>query len=187
MDVTTLFADAPETAMRLRSGGVLNLAAPAPSAIVLGDIAAGLSRICRFGGQPRRFYSVAEHSVHAVRIAQRRGYSIDQVRAIALHDAAEAYVGDMIRPLRVIVPAFAAVERAVQIAIYARFGVGRCWLEAESFRSIDDGLLVTEYGRLFDVEASGPAEFESLELRYLEPAAAERLFLGTCYEVGLSD
>lgn len=187
MDVQTLFAHAPATAMRLRSGGFLDLADPSPSSIVLGDIAVGLSRICRFGGQPRRWYSVAEHCVHAVRVAQGRGYSIDQVRAIALHDAAEAYVGDMIRPLRNIIREFGAVETQVQIAVFERFRVGRHWLRADSFREIDDGLLVAEYGRLFDGGVTASPEFESIELEYLEPAATERRFLAMCHGIGLSD
>src|SRR5690242_11754504 len=63
--------------------------------IDIGDIAHHLSLVCRFAGACREFYSVAQHCVGV-------SYVCDPKDALwgLLHDAAEAYVGDMVRPLK---------------------------------------------------------------------------------------
>lgn len=72
---------------------------PAPEKVDWTDIAVSLSRTARFRGHTARFYSVAEHSVHVMRVV--RGLTDDPVAHLAalLHDAHEAYLGDMITPV----------------------------------------------------------------------------------------
>jgi len=79
------------------SGIIVDLLNPTPDMIDINDIASALSKICRFGGHPNDFYSVAQHSV----IVASLGPSYLCKEAL-LHDAAEAYLGDVIKPLKVI-------------------------------------------------------------------------------------
>lgn len=82
------------------------------------DIAHALSLLCRYGGHVDRFYSVAEHCFllsHAV--APRHALWA------LLHDATEAYVGDMVRPLKHQLPEYCAAEDLVMVAVAERFGL----------------------------------------------------------------
>jgi len=186
MSLQTLFTNAPATAMRMRSGGFFDLANPRASDVRLSDIACGLSRICRFAGQTRLWYSVAEHSVHAARLAQKRGYDAGFVRAVLLHDAAEAYVGDVIRPLRRMLPRHEEIERRVQAAIFERFGVDIGLLDDPRLRAIDDGLLVAEYAYLLGADGVQPGpEFLDVLLSCWHLKDARDEFLRICFELGI--
>lgn len=63
------------------------------------DIGHALSLICRYGGHVRRFYSVAEHSALLARYFLDREM-VGAARWALIHDAPEAYVGDIIRPIK---------------------------------------------------------------------------------------
>ena len=91
--------------IRLRSGIYFDLADPKPEQIEITDIAGALSKICRFGGHCYRFYSVAEHCYHCSMVAEASPL------ALLLHDAAEAFTGDIVKPLKIMLPEFAAIER----------------------------------------------------------------------------
>lgn len=91
---------------------------PQPEDVIPADIAHALSLICRYGGHTIRFYSVAEHCVLL-------SYAVRPENALwaLLHDATEAYVGDMVRPLKGSMPAYRAAEDRVMAAICERFGL----------------------------------------------------------------
>jgi 5'-deoxynucleotidase YfbR-like HD superfamily hydrolase len=81
--------------MQLVSGKRFYPLDPRSEEIEITDIAHALAHICRFGGHTAQFYSVAQHSVLVSRICDPKDAGIG-----LLHDAAEAYLGDMIRPLK---------------------------------------------------------------------------------------
>ena len=68
--------------------------------IVLEDIAHALANICRFTGHCSRFYSVAEHSLNVMNIISSMNYPRTIKLAALLHDASEAYLCDLARPLK---------------------------------------------------------------------------------------
>lgn len=121
---------------------------PRPEEVHLEDIAAALSRLCRFGGHCRAFYSIAQHSV-LVSLA----CAPEDALAGLLHDAAEAYVGDMIRPLKrhPNLRAYCNIEEEIRAAIWWRFRLGRAGAPWEdrfalpaSVKHADEVLLATE-------------------------------------------
>lgn len=79
-----------------KSGKVINLLHPTEEMIDIRDIAGALSKICRFGGHTSQFYSVAQHCVLVAAMAPE-----NIKKEALLHDAAEAYLGDVIKPLKV--------------------------------------------------------------------------------------
>ncbi len=86
--------------------------------VAIEDIAHGLAYQCRFNGQTREFYSVAQHSLIVASLVPP-----PLQLAALLHDAAEAYLGDMVKPLKVLLPAFAALEDQVSALIAAAFAI----------------------------------------------------------------
>lgn len=105
-----------DTRIMLASGALFDILDPEGSDFTLGDVAHGLGRVCRFAGQTNRFYSVAEHCFHVARLVP-----VEHARAALLHDASEAFIGDVTRPLKALLPDYRAIEARVEEAIAARF------------------------------------------------------------------
>lgn len=105
-----------DTRIMLASGALFDILDPASSDFTLHDIAHGLGRVCRFAGHTNRFYSVAEHCVHVARLVP-----VELGQAALLHDAAEAFIGDVTRPLKALLPEYRAIEARIEYVIYERF------------------------------------------------------------------
>jgi 5'-deoxynucleotidase YfbR-like HD superfamily hydrolase len=86
--------------------------------VAIEDIAHGLAYQCRFNGQTSAFYSVAQHSLMVMGLVPESEYL-----PALLHDAAEAYLGDMVKPLKNLFPEFSSIEARVMEIIGHRFGV----------------------------------------------------------------
>lgn len=100
------------------SGRRISLANPSPASFCAEDIAHGLSHVCRFSGQVRTFYSVAQHSIMVASLVP------DRLRRHALlHDGSEAFLQDIPTPVKVLLPTYALLEARFQGAIEAAFGL----------------------------------------------------------------
>lgn len=114
------------------SGKRLFLLSPDPEAISLFDIAHASANICRFGGHTKYHYSVAQHAVLVSELVELQpavsAFAGRQVLPILrkyalLHDATEAFLGDVIRPLKRLLPDYRKLERDWDVAICKRFGL----------------------------------------------------------------
>jgi hypothetical protein len=99
--------DFGRTFITLHSKKKLYLASFKPEELVITDIAHGLSQMCRYGCQGR-FYSVAQHCVIMSHMVSK-----ENAFWALMHDAAEAYVGDMVQPLKQLLPDFKEIEKWV--------------------------------------------------------------------------
>jgi 5'-deoxynucleotidase YfbR-like HD superfamily hydrolase len=121
----------------LQSGTYFDLLDPFTSDFTIQDIAHGLSLTCRFAGQCREFYSVAEHSWHASQLVA------DEFKLAALmHDAAEAFLGDVTRPLKSLLPEYQRIERNVEAAVADRFGING--MDSDAVKRADLAMLAAE-------------------------------------------
>jgi hypothetical protein len=126
--------------------------APRPSQIDIRDIAHALSLMTRANGHFRCFFSVAQHCIHCAKEAGERGLSAIVQLACLLHDASEAYLSDVTRPVKCRLPGYIHAESRMQRTIFAALGLGE--LSPEERRAvgdIDDAMLYYEFLRLADV------------------------------------
>lgn len=163
------------------SGAAIDLLAPDPSVIRLRDISVQLSRIARFNGATTMFYSVAQHSVLVARIAARlRASPRDQFIAL-MHDAHEAYIGDITRPVAVALGSSAEAVDAIRLrmdrAIFAAFGISFDQLP-NVVRLADDMALATEWRDLMPGRSPLRIETAPWPVKPKRPDMAEIEFLG---------
>jgi hypothetical protein len=103
--------------IELASGRFLDLSHPDASAIALEDVAWGLSHTCRFAGQCRSLYSVAEHALLVASRLEALGHDPAVCIAGLHHDDAEAFVGDVTQPLKHLLREYRAIEASVFAAV----------------------------------------------------------------------
>lgn len=125
----------------LAGGSYFDFEAPHTSVFTIDDIAHGLAMTCRFAGQCKRHYSVAQHSVHVSEIVPA-----DHAYQGLMHDAPEAFVGDMAKPLKVLLPEYSVIEKRVERAVFDRFNVATPL--PPSIKDADIVMLVTEQRQL---------------------------------------
>ena len=178
------------------SGKKLDILNPHPNQIDLNDIARGLATECRYSGQIRRFYSVAEHSIQVARAAlhhARRdgitGYlQEDIVKQALLHDAAEAYIRDIPTPLKSLLPEYKAIENRLIEVIFERFNVG--YPMHSIVKTCDARIISDEKAVLFDVDTWPEYQEKFPPLRSVvihghSPEEIMPVFLQTCRTYGI--
>lgn len=111
--------------------------------IDINDIAHALAHMCRANGHFNSFYSVAQHSINCSLEARAKGYSKDVQLACLLHDASEAYMSDITRPIKKLLPQYLDIEERLQKAIYEKFNISD--VSSDTIKEIDDALLYYEF------------------------------------------
>ncbi len=161
--------------MNTRSGNLVDLLNPNPLMFNIQDIAAGLSNQGYFCGQSPCFFSIAQHSLLAL-----HGYyklfpipSKDPVAlAVLMHDAAEAYVGDLIKPIKNRLPEFSIIENRILQAIGDRFGIDNTLWDSVLVKTADRWAQEKEY------ECFYHGDHRHIKM-FLGPSEAYSMFLST--------
>lgn len=126
-----------ETFIQSYSGRSITFLNPKADQIDIDDIAHTLSLLCRFGGHCKTFYSVAEHSVRCAQVASPE----NKLEAL-LHDASEAYLVDMPRPIKQELQGYRDIEGNLDRVIREKYGLPS--VMSQEVRFIDDAMLATE-------------------------------------------
>jgi uncharacterized protein len=159
-----------------------NFLNPESCSFTIEDIAHSLSNLCRFNGHVKSFYSVAEHSVYVSRLVPTE-YALQGL----LHDAAEAFLGDVTSPLKQLLPDYKIIEKRVEKAVFSRLG-----LPQELDKSVKEAdliMLLTEQRDLMPYH-SDPWTVQGIGLNPLDyeifpvpPIPAKFLFLRRYHEL----
>ncbi len=153
------------------TGRGFNPFCPDPHLICIEDIAHSLSLLCRFNGHCKTFYSVAEHSVWVSRLVAPE-YALWGL----LHDAGEAYFGDVMSPLKPYLNQ-RFIERGLNEAVAVAFGLSLPM--PESIHDADHAMLITERVQVMRPSRvswpEGPAA--DVQLECWSPPVAEWKFL----------
>ena len=103
--------------IRTISGQYVNVFEPNPDTLLITDIAHALGNQCRFGGHLPRFYSVAQHSLLCYLIAKE-----EEKYDALMHDASEAYLLDMPKPIKVEITQYNEIEDNLMNVLAKKFG-----------------------------------------------------------------
>lgn len=158
--------------IRTYSGIFFSPLDPHPQDIAPADIAHSLSLMVRANGHFRCFYSVGQHCLACEEEAAAQGASNRIRLACLLHDASEAYISDITRPVKLGLPEYRAIEKRLQDTIYRRFGIDPDDEEImQCVSRIDDAMLYYEFLAL-----SGHALFDEPPKKLTQPDFSFRPF-----------
>ena len=154
---------------------------PNPDKLHLRDIAHALSLLTRANGHFAQFYSVGQHSLNCAREAAARGLSpLVQLGAL-LHDASEAYLCDIPRPLKRAMEDYHRDEARLQRCVEEKYLPGiLTYDDRKAIRTIDDDMMIWEFHALMprkDVFPQHPAMASSPDFSLLPFAEVESAFL----------
>lgn len=169
-----------------------------PRSIHLEDVAHALALQCRWNGHTKHFYSVAQHCVLASLETLELKAGVDgewvmNVRQqLLLHDATEAYISDVPKPVKLQMPEFQKHEERLMEAVMWRFGC--TYPLTPEVHKIDFFMLTWEARDLFFPERCtplfGPAAFEALRehdrIEPWDPVRAKWEFLKRAEQLGLA-
>lgn len=171
------------TIITTHSGHLVDIEAPNPENILIEDIAHALCFLCRGSGQANFFFSVALHCVYCAREAMARGYSREVALACLLHDASEAYMADVPKPIKDnLIPQYRQYEDALLACLYKKF-IGRTLTgeELAQVARIDHVLLQYDLKYLLNMDVKLPPIHIDLRHEFLPFEEVREAYLTLFY------
>lgn len=166
------------TTFRTVSGRLVDVACPRSQDVDINDIAHSLAMQCRYGGHTPRFYSVAEHCV-----LMSLWVPPEFALAALLHDATEAYVGDVVSPLKYALGGtYGKIEAGWAWAIGLRYGVCIEPLPAQ-VREADSRIVADERAALMGVQSTSGREPLGVHVTGNQPFSARSRYLARFQEL----
>lgn len=165
------------------SGALLDVSKLSEDDIDIGDIAHALSLQCRYNGHCRFHYSVAQHCVAVSKFVLEQTKDYRAGLAALLHDASEAYIQDIVRGCKRMMPAYIALEHNIQDRIFKRFGLPDYESFHDVIKSWDNRVLKSEVLALIRGQGRDWSGFEAVEpapglkITEIAPVTAEQMFL----------
>ncbi|GBG55234.1 hypothetical protein SPFL3102_00660 [Sporomusaceae bacterium FL31] len=158
---------------------------PLPHEVSLNDIAHALAMLCRANGHCTSFYSVAQHSLNVSKELAFLGYSQRLQLMGLLHDASEAYLSDITRPVKKYLPQYIEIEHKLQTTIFHAFSLFPTAEELEIVSQIDNALLAHEVRTLMKNinEWAMPVELHDVDLASKPIADVKEEFLSLGYKL----
>ena len=158
----------------LQSGNYFDFLNPEKCKFTIEDVAHGLSNLCRFVGQCSEFYSVAEHCYHCSMIINQ-DYAYDAL----LHDAIEAFTGDLNKPLKTLLPAYQDIEEHLERVVLKRLKLS--FPLPASVKEADIEMLATEQRLVMNNSDDWHFSYGKLpremKIHFWSPKQAKRKFL----------
>lgn len=163
--------------MNTYTGKQFSVLEPDVCAIDIRDIAHALSLLCRGNGHVKHFYSVGQHCINCVKLAKARGYSAEIQLACLLHDASEAYMSDVIRPIKKELPLYQEVEQRLIQIIFSKYGILE-YTSCFEVKEIDDDLCSYDVKYLIGVSEIQVNDLEcEPDVAYYAPHLVEQWYL----------
>ena len=164
----------------LNNGTFFNFLEPEKSMYGIYDIANALSKICRFTGQGNEFYSVAEHSVFVSLLVE------DSLAMEALlHDASEAFIGDVSTPLKRLLPEYKVIEERIEQDVCRRFDLPYPLTPAVKYADKQAFYVEKEQvmGNLNSLEYLNGVEKPDIKIKFLNHTEAKTAFINRYFEL----
>lgn len=157
------------------SGNELYFLDPQPEQIVIADIVNNLSNNCRYCGNINSFYSVAEHSVLIAKEVLRLTGNKEAAFSALMHDATEAYLCDIPRPIKPYLKGYIEMETKLQEVIYKKYNISPVCKLTKWF---DCNIVADEASVLFDNKPDWVNQYEmtGVVIEALSPMKAKESF-----------
>lgn len=159
-------------AILINSGVLFDVFNPEPELIQIEDIGHALSHLCRYGGHTPKFYSVAQHSV----LCSYYPGTLKQQIQYLLHDASEAYMVDLPRPIKRNLSEYRKTEDNLLEVILASFEVD--FPLSDATHEVDNLILGYEYYNFF--------ELKNKKFDYWACSKAKQMFVKRYYELAIA-